>query len=140
MRHLDLAGLVERTPPQRLRTAIVAQLSCPASKTRLDTYPEVAAALDRIHRGLPVDCDQDGPLGLRMRTLAAEVHATRQLLRDDDTAPCPTRASPHGSHATTRPTHCASSSNSPSWSPRRRSSISGSPSTGDELAAGLDGA
>ncbi|GAA2380300.1 hypothetical protein [Streptomyces coeruleofuscus] len=83
--HLDLAGLVERTPPQRLRAAIGAQLSRLASETHLDTYPEVTEALDRIHRGLPVDVDQDGPLGLRMRTLAAEVHATRELLRDGDT-------------------------------------------------------
>jgi hypothetical protein len=87
VRHLDLAGLVERTPPQRLRAAIAAQLSRLASQTRLDTYPEVAEALDRIHRGLPVACDQDGPLDSRMRTLAAEAHATRQLLQDGDTAP-----------------------------------------------------
>jgi hypothetical protein len=87
VRHLDLAGLVERTPPQRLRAAIGAQLSRLASETRLDTYPEVAEALDRIHRGLPVDSDQDGPLGVRMRTLAAEVHATRELLRDGATGP-----------------------------------------------------
>ncbi|MFH8899791.1 hypothetical protein ACH4HG_25810 [Streptomyces coeruleorubidus] len=87
VRHLDLAGLVERTPPQRLRAAIGAQLARLAAETHLDTYPEVAEALDRIHRGLPVDSDQDGPLGVRMRTLAAEVHATRELLRDGDTGP-----------------------------------------------------
>ncbi|MFF8228105.1 hypothetical protein [Streptomyces caelestis] len=87
VRHLDLAGLVERTPPQRLRAAIGAQLARLAAETRLDTCPEVAETLDRIHRGLPVDCDQESPLGLRMRTLAAEVHATRELLRDGDTGP-----------------------------------------------------
>ncbi|GGW66046.1 hypothetical protein AB0E64_14130 [Streptomyces caelestis] len=87
VRHLDLAGLVERTPPQRLRAAIGAQLARLAAETRLDTCPEVAETLDRIHRGLPVDCDQESPLGLRMRSLAAEVHATRELLRDGDTGP-----------------------------------------------------
>ncbi|MDQ1015626.1 hypothetical protein [Streptomyces afghaniensis] len=87
VRHLDLAGLVERTPPQRLRAALAAQLSRLASETHLDTYPEVSEALDRIRRGLPVACDQDDPLASRMRTLAVEAHATRQLLRDDDTAP-----------------------------------------------------
>ncbi|MDQ0751960.1 hypothetical protein QF034_006191 [Streptomyces africanus] len=87
VRHLDLAGLVERTPPRRLRAAIAAQLSRLSSETHLDTYPEVAEALDRIHRGLPVACDRDGPLDARMRTLAAEAHAARQLLQDDDTAP-----------------------------------------------------
>jgi hypothetical protein len=87
VRHLDLAGLVERTPPQRLRAAVGAQLARLAAETGLDTCPEVAETLDRIHRGLPVDCDQESPLGLRMRTLAAEVHATRELLRDGDTGP-----------------------------------------------------
>ncbi|MEU0385567.1 hypothetical protein [Streptomyces chartreusis] len=87
VRDVDLAGLVERTPPQRLRAALVAQLSRLASETHLDTYPEVAEALHRIRHGLPVDCDQDGPLDSRMRTLAAEAHATRKLLQDADTAP-----------------------------------------------------
>ncbi|MGA5897077.1 hypothetical protein [Streptomyces venetus] len=81
----DLARLVESTPPQRLRVAVAAQLSRLASETGIDTYPEVAEALDRIHRGLPVRCDQDDPLGVRMRTLTAEVHAARELLRDDGT-------------------------------------------------------
>jgi hypothetical protein len=87
VRHVDLAGIVERTPPPRLRAAVGAQLSRLASETRLDTYPEVAEALDRIRRGLPVACDQDDPLGLRMRTLAAEVRATRESLQDGDTGP-----------------------------------------------------
>ncbi|MEU0244024.1 hypothetical protein ABZ192_06770 [Streptomyces sp. NPDC006235] len=87
VRHLDLAGLVERTPAQRLRAAIAVQLSRLASETHLDTYPEVAEALDRIHSGLPVACDPDGPLDSRMRTLAAEAHATRRLLADGGSAP-----------------------------------------------------
>ncbi|WP_052310361.1 hypothetical protein [Streptomyces viridochromogenes] len=83
----DLARLVQSMPPQHLRVAVAAQLTRLASETRIDTYPEVAEALDRIRRGLPVRCDQDDPLGVRMRTLNAEVHAARELLRDDDTGP-----------------------------------------------------
>jgi hypothetical protein len=87
VRDFDLAGLVARTPPQRLRTAFAAQLARLAAETHLDAHPEVAEALDRIRRGLPVACGLDDPLDLRMRTLAAEVHATRALVGGDDTGP-----------------------------------------------------
>ncbi|MFI6373366.1 hypothetical protein [Streptomyces sp. NPDC050546] len=87
VRDFDLAGLVERTPPRRLRTAVAAQLARLAAETHLDTHPEVTEALDRIQRGLPVDCDQDDPLALRIRALAAEVHATRTTLSGGDGGP-----------------------------------------------------
>ncbi|CAM5369943.1 hypothetical protein [Streptomyces purpurascens] len=87
VRDFDLAGLVERTPPRRLRTAVAAQLARLAAETRLDTHPEVTEALDRIRHGLPVDCDQDDPLAVRMRTLVAEVHATRTMLSGGDSGP-----------------------------------------------------
>ncbi|MET9764144.1 hypothetical protein ABZ016_34665 [Streptomyces sp. NPDC006372] len=87
VRDFDLARFVQSTPPQRLRVAVAAQLTRLASETGIDTYPEVSDALDRIHRGLPVRCDQEDPLGVRMRTLAAEVHATRELLRHEDSGP-----------------------------------------------------
>ncbi|MGX1560068.1 hypothetical protein [Streptomyces sp. NPDC055506] len=87
VRDFDLAGLVERTPTRRLRTAVAAQLARLAAETHLDTHPEVREALDRIRHGLPVDCDQDDPLALRIRTLAAEVHATRATLSGGDGGP-----------------------------------------------------
>ncbi|MCX5192505.1 SMI1/KNR4 family protein [Streptomyces sp. NBC_00249] len=80
VRGLDLGGLVEGTPPQRLRSATAAQLARLASETGIDTYPEIAGALERIHRDEPVDLPADGPLDLRMRTLAAESRAARGLL------------------------------------------------------------
>ncbi|MFI5683171.1 SMI1/KNR4 family protein [Streptomyces sp. NPDC051636] len=81
VRDFDLAGLVERTPPQRLRRAIAAQLTRLAAETRIDGYGEVADAVARTGRGEPVDLTPDGPLDLRMRTVAAEAWAARQLLR-----------------------------------------------------------
>ncbi|MGR4847481.1 SMI1/KNR4 family protein [Streptomyces sp. LARHCF252] len=87
VRDFDLAGLVERTPPRRLRTAVAAQLARLAVETHLDAHPEVTEALDRIRHGLPVDCDQDDPLAVRMRTLVAEVHATRTMLYGGDSGP-----------------------------------------------------
>ncbi|MFJ2647679.1 SMI1/KNR4 family protein [Streptomyces sp. NPDC087420] len=76
----DLGGLVDRTPPERLRSATAAQLARLASETAIDTYPEIARALERIHRNEPVDLSADGALDLRMRTLAAEARAARGLL------------------------------------------------------------
>lgn len=87
VRDFDLAGLVERTPPRRLRTAVAAQLARLAAETHLDAHPEVTEALDRFRHGLPVDCDQDDPLAVRMRTLVAEVHATRTMLYGADRGP-----------------------------------------------------
>ncbi|QWB22540.1 MULTISPECIES: hypothetical protein [Streptomyces] len=87
VRDFDLAGLVERTPHRRLRTAVAAQVARLAAETHLDSHPEVSEALDRIRHGLPVDCDQDEPLAVRMRTLVAEVHATRETLSGDDSGP-----------------------------------------------------
>ncbi|MGI5429187.1 SMI1/KNR4 family protein [Streptomyces sp. CA-179760] len=87
VRDFDLAGLVERTPHRRLRTAVAAQVTRLAAETHLDTHPEVTEALDRVRRGLPVDCAQEDPLAVRMRTLVAEVHATRTMLSDGDSGP-----------------------------------------------------
>ncbi|MFE5679836.1 SMI1/KNR4 family protein [Streptomyces erythrochromogenes] len=80
VRDFDLGGLVDRTPPQRLRSAMAAQLARLASETGIDTYPEIAQALERIRRDEPVDLSADGALDLRMRTLSAEARAARGLL------------------------------------------------------------
>ncbi|WP_328972333.1 SMI1/KNR4 family protein [Streptomyces sp. NBC_00239] len=80
VRDFDLAGLVARTPPERMRAATAAQLVRLAAETGLDAHPEVSEALDRIGRGEPVELAADGPLDLRMRSLAAETRATRELL------------------------------------------------------------
>lgn len=80
VRNFDLAALVERTEPRRLRTAVAAQLTRLAAETRIDTYPEVADALARIRRGEDVRVLPDDPLDLRMRTLAAETWAARRMV------------------------------------------------------------
>ncbi|GEC08635.1 hypothetical protein SSP24_62900 [Streptomyces spinoverrucosus] len=81
VRHFDLAGLVERTPPQRLRTAVAAQLARLAAETRIDTYEEVADALERIRLGESLQLNTGDPLDLRMRTLAAESWAARRMVQ-----------------------------------------------------------
>ncbi|MFJ9942870.1 SMI1/KNR4 family protein [Streptomyces erythrochromogenes] len=80
VRDFDLGALVDRTPPHRLRSAMAAQLARLASETGIDTYPEIAQALERIRRDEPVDLSADGALDLRMRTLSAEARAARGLL------------------------------------------------------------
>ncbi|MFE3942341.1 SMI1/KNR4 family protein [Streptomyces sp. NPDC059118] len=80
VRDFDLGGLVDRTPPERLRSAMAAQLARLTSETGIDTYPEIAQAVERIRRDEPVDLTADGALDLRMRTLAAESRAARGLL------------------------------------------------------------
>lgn len=80
VREFDLGGLVDRTPPERLRSAMAAQLARLASETGIDTFPEIAQALERIRRNEPVDLPADGVLDLRMRTLSAEARAARGLL------------------------------------------------------------
>lgn len=91
VRDVDLAGLVDRTPPERLRSAMAAQLARLASETGADAHPEIARALERTLRNEPVDLPADGALDLRMRTLAAETRAARGLLdaarRGADPAP-----------------------------------------------------
>ncbi|MFE6667498.1 SMI1/KNR4 family protein [Streptomyces sp. NPDC057697] len=79
VRDFDLGGLVDRTPPERFRSAMAAQLARLASETGIDTYPEIAQALERIRRDEPVDLAADGALDLRLRTLAAEARAARGL-------------------------------------------------------------
>lgn len=80
VRDFDLGGLLDRTSPDLLRSAMAAQLARLASETGIDGYPEIARALDRIRRDEPVDLTAGGDLDLRMRTLAAEERATRGLL------------------------------------------------------------
>ncbi|MGW3248710.1 hypothetical protein [Streptomyces sp. NPDC001070] len=80
VRHFDLAALIERTPPARLRTAMAAQLARLAAETRLDVYEEVSDALVRTARGESVDLAPDSPLDLRIRTLTAEAWAARQMV------------------------------------------------------------
>ncbi|MFF0043881.1 hypothetical protein ACFYRG_48350 [Streptomyces mirabilis] len=90
VRDFDLAALIERTPPARLRTAMAAQLGRLAAETRFDVYDEVSDALARTARGETVDLTPDSPLDLRMRTLTAEAWAARQRVsgqrawRDDN--------------------------------------------------------
>ncbi|MFF9624571.1 SMI1/KNR4 family protein [Streptomyces griseosporeus] len=107
VRGLDLAALVDRTPPERLRRACAAQLQRLATETGIDAYPEIADALARIGgaRQLGLDAARQtgldaaqqtgldavesfglgvgGPLDLRIRTLAAETWAVRRSARDE---------------------------------------------------------
>ncbi|MFF9276634.1 SMI1/KNR4 family protein [Streptomyces griseosporeus] len=99
VRGFDLAALVDRTPPERLRRACAAQLRRLAAETGIDAYPEIADALARIGR-----TERDGfdagehmgpdaaakpglglgdPLDLRIRNLAAETWAARRSVRDE---------------------------------------------------------
>ncbi|MFZ3493937.1 SMI1/KNR4 family protein [Streptomyces sp. 5.8] len=91
VRDFDLGALVDRTPPDLLRSAMAAQLARLASETGIDGHPEIARALDRIRRDEPVDLTADGDLDLRMRTLAAEARAARGLL---DSARCEPEPAP----------------------------------------------
>ncbi|MFE9934244.1 SMI1/KNR4 family protein [Streptomyces sp. NPDC005533] len=101
VRDFDLAGLVDKTTPQRLRAVVAAQLARLASETGIDTYPEIAGALERIRRDEPVDLAADGPLDLRMRALSAEARAARGLLDEarHATDPAPVTASDHAAWA-----------------------------------------
>ncbi|MGW1762281.1 SMI1/KNR4 family protein [Streptomyces mirabilis] len=78
VRDFDLAALIERTQPARLRTAMAAQLGRLAAETRFDVYDEVSDALARTARGETVDLTPDSLLDLRIRTLTAEAWAARQ--------------------------------------------------------------
>ncbi|MER6237667.1 SMI1/KNR4 family protein [Streptomyces clavifer] len=80
VRDFDLGALVERTSPERLRSAVAAQLARLASETGIDGYPEIARALEQTVRGEPVDLPADEALDLRMRTIRAETRAVRGLL------------------------------------------------------------
>ncbi|WP_030719554.1 SMI1/KNR4 family protein [Streptomyces sp. NRRL F-2580] len=101
VRDFDLGSLVDRTPPERLRSAMAAQLARLASETGIDTYPEIARALERIRRDEPVGLPADGPLDLRMRTLSAEARAARGLLDGarQQTDPAPVTAADHAAWA-----------------------------------------
>ncbi|MBQ0862316.1 hypothetical protein [Streptomyces sp. RK75] len=81
VRDFDLAGLVEGAPAEQLRGAVAAQLARLAAETHLDTYAEVPQTLERIRSQETVRLVPDGPLDLRMRTLAAEVRAARQSVQ-----------------------------------------------------------
>ncbi|MFF8413950.1 SMI1/KNR4 family protein [Streptomyces omiyaensis] len=80
VRDVDLGALVERTPPERLHSAMAAQLARLASESDIDGYPEIVRALEQVGRGEPVDLTADGALDLRMRTIQAEARAVRGLL------------------------------------------------------------
>ncbi|MCB5163924.1 SMI1/KNR4 family protein [Streptomyces bambusae] len=94
VREVDLAGLVDRTPPERLRSAMAAQLARLAAETGIGTYPEMAHALERTARNEPVDLGADGALDLRIRRLSAEARAARGLLYEarHDAEPAPVTA------------------------------------------------
>lgn len=80
VRDFDLGALLDRTPPERMRAALAAQLARLASETGIDSYREITGALDRIRRDEPVELTAGGDLDLRIRTLAAEARAARGLL------------------------------------------------------------
>ncbi|MER5863238.1 SMI1/KNR4 family protein [Kitasatospora sp. NPDC002040] len=80
VRDFDLGTLVQRTAPERLRSAVAAQLARLAAETGTDGYPEIVRALAQAGRGEPVDLAADGALDLRMRTIRAETRAVRGLL------------------------------------------------------------
>ncbi|WP_149823059.1 SMI1/KNR4 family protein [Streptomyces tailanensis] len=81
VRGFNLAGVLERARPQRLRGAVAAQLARLAAETGIDSYEEVANALEDIRRGEAVRLDLGDPLDVRIRTLAAERWSARQLAR-----------------------------------------------------------
>ncbi|CAM5233912.1 hypothetical protein GCM10010329_62380 [Streptomyces spiroverticillatus] len=91
VRDFDLGAVVERTSPERLRSAVAAQLNRLAAETGIDGYPEIARALEQVGRGEPVDLPADEALDLRMRTIRAEARAVRGTLdtasRQPDAAP-----------------------------------------------------
>ncbi|MEU9338585.1 SMI1/KNR4 family protein [Streptomyces sp. NPDC048290] len=75
VRGFYLDELFERTEPERLRGAFTAQLARLAAETGLTAHPEITAALAGLQGGQDLTIDPDGPLDLRLRTLAAEGHA-----------------------------------------------------------------
>jgi hypothetical protein len=76
-----------RAPEDRLRSAMALQMTRLASETGLDVYPEVAQALTRVRRGERWTVDDDSPLGLRLRTVAAEHHAAGRVVTDQNGRP-----------------------------------------------------
>ncbi|MEE6259507.1 DUF6461 domain-containing protein [Plantactinospora sonchi] len=78
----------------RLRAALLAQARRLAAETGLDGYPELVEALDRAAAGehLPSGVDDNSPLGLRVRRIAAEAHAAYATMRVDAEGPRYTEA------------------------------------------------
>ncbi|GHH88942.1 hypothetical protein [Streptomyces capitiformicae] len=85
VRGFDRAGVMARTRPEQLRGAVAAQSARLATETDIDSYEEVANALEDIRRGDAVRLDLGDPLDVRIRTLAAET-----------LPPPPSRARPPG--------------------------------------------
>lgn len=81
VRGFDLAGVLARTRPEQLRGAVAAQLARLATESGIDSYKEVANALEDIRRGDAVRLDLGDPLDVRIRTLAAETWSARQLAK-----------------------------------------------------------
>ncbi|MEO3742597.1 DUF6461 domain-containing protein [Plantactinospora sp. B5E13] len=68
---------------ERLLVALLAQARRLAAETGLDGYPELVEALDRATAGehRPPEVDDNSPLGLRVRRIAAEAHAADAMTR-----------------------------------------------------------
>jgi cell wall assembly regulator SMI1 len=83
----EFGDTLARAPEDRLRSAMALQMTRLASETGLDVYPEVAQALTRVRRGERWSVDDDSPLGLRLRTVAAEHHAAGRVVTDQNGSP-----------------------------------------------------
>ncbi|MGI5145726.1 DUF6461 domain-containing protein [Plantactinospora sp. CA-294935] len=77
-----IAGLIRYADEPDLRSAMVAQARRLAAETGLDGYPEFSEALDRAATGERWRVDDDSPLGLRIRRIAAEARAAYALRGD----------------------------------------------------------
>lgn len=78
-----VAGLVAYAPPERLHAALAAQASRLAEEVGLDAYAEVTQALRRAQAGDIWRVGDDSALGVRLRTVAADMSAARESSSDD---------------------------------------------------------
>jgi cell wall assembly regulator SMI1 len=70
-----LAAQLAYADEERLRAALLAQARRLAAETGLDGYPELVVALDRAAAGDRWRVEDESPLGLRVRRIAAEANA-----------------------------------------------------------------
>ncbi|WTX00141.1 hypothetical protein OG216_45355 [Streptomycetaceae bacterium NBC_01309] len=79
--------LLDAEPEHVVRATLTAQLRRQAAETGIAAYPEIAATLDALDRGTPVDTSDGGALDVCLRTLAAEFHAHDAYRRKRGVAP-----------------------------------------------------